>query len=244
MVGMIASVTLATGARAIVPDSSGQNYNGIAERNLFGLRPPPPPPAPVTPAPPPLPKVILTGLTTILGNEIAFLKVQFPAKPGEPAKEQSFMLKEGEREGEIEVVDINIPAETVRVRNSGTLMPITFDKSPPTPAPAPTPAATAAQSNVTSNPAMAAPSVPNVRTNPFSIRDLVNRRPIPTRTIRLPGSNIPAQNSSGQSAPAVVPNATYQPQAAAPQGALTPEEQVLQELERQSAQGTQNPAPQ
>src|SRR5438128_1694564 len=109
VVGMVASATFVTGASAIVADSSGQAYKAIPERNLFGLRPEPPPQAQPVPPPPALPKVILTGLTTILGNKMAFLKVQVPAKPNEPAKEQSLTLKEGERDGDIEVVDIDIP---------------------------------------------------------------------------------------------------------------------------------------
>jgi hypothetical protein len=246
--GMVASLSLATGAHAIVPDSSGQAYRAIPQRNMFGLKEPPPQTGPpVTPAPA-LPKVILTGLSTILGYNLAFLKVQYPAKPGEPAKEQSLTMKQGEREGDIEVVDIDISKSTVQVNNSGTLMPVTFDKLPATPAPAPAAAPGAAAppvANLSSNPGMATPTVPNVRTNPFSIRDIINnRRPIPTRTVRLP-----TPLNSTQPVPPTTPNGTLQPQAAAPQapipqGTVSPaEEQLLQELER-AAQAPQNPAPQ
>jgi hypothetical protein len=253
---MVASLSFATGAYAIVPDSAGQAYKAIPDRNLFGLREPPPQAAPAPPPAPALPKVILTGLSTILGYEMAFLKVQFPAKPGAPAKEESLTLKEGQRDGEIEVVHIDIPKETVQVKNSGTLMPVTFDKLPPTPAPAPGPAAAAVAvaatppPNMTSNAAMPVPAIPNARTNPFSLKDVVNnRRPIPTRTVRLPAPNssqTPALPLNGtQPVPPVVPNGTYQPQTAVPQGAVTPaEEQLLQELDRQATQGAPNPAPQ
>ena len=261
VVGMVASFAFATAVRAIAPGSAGQNYNTIPERNLFGLKEPPkerPPEA----VPPPLPKVMLTGLTDILGSKVVFLKVQFPAKPGEPAKEQSLTLKEGQREGDIEVVGVDIDAGTVRVKNSGTLMAVTFDKLPPTPAPAPTAGAPAQVPNMSANPSTVTPTVPNSTTNPFSPAGLAGRRPIPTRTIRLP---IPAAAQAAKSAstalttpttipptvppgvtpaPGSVPNAPgYQPQypAAAAQGGLTPEEQlVLQELERQKSQ----PAPQ
>jgi len=266
VVGMMASVSFATAVQAIVPGSTGQTYNAIPERNLFGLKPPQALPEPVKEAPPPpLPKVILTGVTDILGMKLAFLKVQFPAKPGEPAKEQSMTLKEGEREGAIEVVDIDLRG-TVQVKNSGTLMPVTFDKLPPTPAPAPTAGTTP---NVSSNPGVLAPTVPLSTTNPFSPSSLAGRRPIPTRTIRLPvpvaaQGNQPTPTSTPNTqpnvpaapiAPATIPNGVtpapgsvpnapaYQPQypAAAAQGSLTPEEQlILQELERQKAQ----PAPQ
>ena len=267
VVGMVASFAFATGVQAIAPGSPGQPYNAIPDRNLFGLKPPQVLPEPVKEAPP-LPKVILTGVTDILGMKLAFLKVQFPAKPGEPAKEQSMTLKEGEREGAIEVVDIDLRG-TVQVKNSGTMMPVTFDKLPPTPAPAPTAGATP---NVSSNPGAVAPTVPTSTTNPFSPSGLAGRRPIPTRTIRLPvpvaaqnnqpaptstptpnmQPNVPAATTTVPAtipngvtpAPGSVPNAPgYQPQypAAAAQGSLTPEEQlILQELERQKAQ----PAPQ
>src|SRR5262245_31503023 len=95
VVGMVASAAFATGVQAIVSDSTGQTYKAIPERNMFGLKPKPPEPEPPVPPPPPLPKVILTGVTDIVGKKIAFLKVQFPAKPGEPAKEQTMSLKEG-----------------------------------------------------------------------------------------------------------------------------------------------------
>ena len=251
VVGTVVCLGLATSAYAIVPDSSNQAYKGIPERNLFGLREPPPrDPTPVTP-PPALPKVILTGLTTILGNKMAFLKVLFPAKPGEPAREQSLTLKQGERDGTIEVIHIDIPNETVQVKNSGTLMPVTFDALPPTPAPAPAAATASAtpQPMMTSNPAVAAPAIPNVRTNPLSLKDGINnRRPIPTRTVRLPAPNPPQTPNlplnATQPVPPV-PSGTYQPQTAVPTGRVTPdEEQLLQQLERQTMQGAPNPAPQ
>ena len=41
VVGMVASFAFATAVRAIAPGSTGQNYNTIPERNLFGLKEPP-----------------------------------------------------------------------------------------------------------------------------------------------------------------------------------------------------------
>jgi hypothetical protein len=51
-----------------------------------------------------------------------------PAKPGEPAKEQSFTLGEGQREGDIEVLEINEKAGTVKVNDYGTITTLDFDK--------------------------------------------------------------------------------------------------------------------
>ena len=67
-------------------------------------------------------------VTTILGNKRALLKMTPPAKPGEPAKEQSFTLGEGQREGDIEVLEINENAGTVKVNDYGTITTLDFDK--------------------------------------------------------------------------------------------------------------------
>jgi len=113
------------------PTSSGNPYHQIVERNLFGLRPPQPPR--VEPPPAPLPKVMLTGITTILGNKRALLKIQFPAQPSKKAKEESCILAQGQRDGVIEVLEINEKTAQVKLDNSGTLSVITFEKPVPTP---------------------------------------------------------------------------------------------------------------
>jgi hypothetical protein len=84
----------------------------------------------------PLPKILLKGITTIFGDKRALLKVQFPAKPPQPAKEQSYILTEGQRDGAIEILEINEKTARVKVDNCGTVMEITFEKPPPTPPPA------------------------------------------------------------------------------------------------------------
>src|SRR5580765_7113869 len=66
-----------------IDNPAGNPYQGIVDRNVFGLRPPPPPPDPELNKPPP-PKITLTGITTILGNARALMKTPPPAaKPGE-----------------------------------------------------------------------------------------------------------------------------------------------------------------
>jgi hypothetical protein len=124
----LAAGVLAVDARAIVPDSTPGHYQGITERNAFGLRPPPTQ-APPTNPPAQLSKVTLTGITTILGNKRALMKV-LPTvlKPGEAAKELSLILTEGQREDEIEVLQIDEKAGSVKLNNSGTVMTLTFEK--------------------------------------------------------------------------------------------------------------------
>lgn len=144
--GALITVAFCCSADVIGAASSGEPYGQIVERNLFGLHDPvvvqPPTVQPI------LPKVILTGTTTILGNRMVFVKIQVPQKPGEqPQGEQSLMLAEGQRESGVEVLQIDEKAGSVRINNSGTEMTITFEKDagkvaggpmpPPNPAGAP-----------------------------------------------------------------------------------------------------------
>jgi hypothetical protein len=127
---VVAGVSLCTAATAITGDRS-MPYEGIVERNLFGLKPPPPPPDPEAANKPQPSKITLTGITTILGNKRALMKTPPPqAKPGEQAKtEQSYILAIGERENEIEVLDIDEIAGTVKVKNAGVIETVSFKEN-------------------------------------------------------------------------------------------------------------------
>src|SRR5205823_4883306 len=61
-----------------------------------------------------MPRITLTGITTILGNKRALMTVQLPGKPT-----QSFALAEGERSGGIEVLEINEKIGSVRINRLG-----------------------------------------------------------------------------------------------------------------------------
>jgi hypothetical protein len=111
----------AAGATAI----SDNPYKIIFQRNLFGLRPPMT--AAVTPPAAPLPTIVLTGITTILGDKRAFLEITPPAKPAQPPKQTSCILTEGQRQ--VEVIQIDPKSEFVKVSNDGTLMTLTFEKN-------------------------------------------------------------------------------------------------------------------
>jgi len=121
--------------------SSQQNpYKVIYDRNLFGLRPPTPVHKP-EPLPALPPNIILTGITTILGEKRAFLEITPPPKPSTPAKSQSFNLTEGQKAENVQVVEIDPKAETVKVSISDNLTTLTFEKNgrKPTQVPAPLP---------------------------------------------------------------------------------------------------------
>lgn len=97
--------------------------------------------APSTPAEPAAQKVILTGITTILGNKTALLKTELPPeKPGSKPQQQFLVLAEGEREGNIGLLKVDEKAGTATVDNDGTTSTITF----PQPTSAPSPAVSAA----------------------------------------------------------------------------------------------------
>ena len=113
-------------------------YKVIYVRNIFSLRPPTPVQKPEPPAAPP-PNIILTGITTILGEKRAFLEITPPPKPPLPAKPQSCSLTEGQQSDNVQVVEIDPKAETVKVSISGMVTTLTFEKNgrKPTQAPAP-----------------------------------------------------------------------------------------------------------
>ena len=114
-------------ARSLVSDSTGNPYQGIPSRNIFALKPPPPteltPPSEIKP---PV-KLTLSGLTDILGKKQALLKAQIPPRPpAEPAKEESYILAEGQSESDVQVLAIDQKAGTVKVNNHGTIQTLDF----------------------------------------------------------------------------------------------------------------------
>jgi hypothetical protein len=241
--GALVGLTVCLSARAVAPGSSTNQYDRISARNVFGLKDPPPvvvPPLPEQPRP----KIILTGITTMLSNKLAFIRVQFPAKPGEPAKEQSMMLAEGQREAGIEVLQIDEKAGRIQVNNLGMEMPVTFDKDA---------LKTATTANLNTNPAGAPPNpfaaIPPTGATPSSPSNPL-QRPLPFRNLHLAAPAVPPLPGSAPRAAAIAqpaPTAAAQP-AAAPsvqEKPLTAEEQqILNELER-SANGAAaaQPAP-
>lgn len=108
--------------------SEQDRYGAIVKRNAFGLREPEPPKPP--PEPPPSIKVNLTGITTILSSKRVFLMVSEQGKPAETK-----MLREGERDGQLEVVSIDEVKGAVTVKICDKEMVLTFEKDgikPPT----------------------------------------------------------------------------------------------------------------
>src|SRR2546421_12634036 len=121
---VVAGLGLCMAEHAMAAKSSPGQYQSIPARNLFALKPTPPPLEP-PPTGPTRPRIVLKGITTVC-NRMALLKALFPAKPGEPAREQSYMLAPGQRDGDIEVLEVDEKAGSVKVKSFGTMMTITF----------------------------------------------------------------------------------------------------------------------
>ena len=122
----VRAVVLCVGLKTVHTASAGNPYEGICQRNAFHLKPAQTALQQILPGP--LPKVHLTGITTILQGKRALLKVEFPAKPREKSKEESYILTEGQRVGSIEVLKINEKRDLVTIDDAGTVTNITFEK--------------------------------------------------------------------------------------------------------------------
>lgn len=118
-------------------------YQTIASRNVFALKPPPPPPDPNAAPPPDLPQIKLQGISSLFGNRRVLVKLVEKARPGQPAKEEALILREGERYGDVEVVSIDPASGTVRFNNRGNEVVMTMANDAEKPPAGPPPAATA-----------------------------------------------------------------------------------------------------
>src|SRR6266404_1212974 len=242
---LAAGLAVCTAANAVTSAPSGSPYEGIVDRNVFGLKPPPPPPDPEASKPPPS-KITLTGITTILGNKRALMKTPAaPGKAGEPSKgEQSYILTVGQREGDIEVLDIDEKAGSVKVNNAGAIVTLTFEKD-------------GAKLPATAAPTPGAPGVPGLPAGipapgaaPYTPRGGSSGFSLPTRTLRTtptPGVVNPAAGM-GAAVPGLPGYAAGQPRtqaindqlAAQQQTAMSPEQQMLM-IEAQREMNKNNP---
>ncbi len=114
-------VAVVCGAALILAASAGHlfadnEYTAIVERNAFGLSdpPPPPPPQPKPEKPKPASTVILTGITTMFSKARAFFEIETPGE-----QKQKPILRVGEREGDLQLVSIDVENNSVVINNAG-----------------------------------------------------------------------------------------------------------------------------
>jgi len=119
ILGLLASVWF-SGQTLLALDEAP--YAPIVTRNVFGLVPiPTNNPADAAPPPPPPPKITPNGIMTLFGKLQVLFKVAGVAKPGQPAKEESYVMSEGDRQDEIEVQKIDGKAGIIRFNNHGVV---------------------------------------------------------------------------------------------------------------------------
>lgn len=234
-IGILASVALAFCAAAVSKDMSVDRYRAIPERNAFGLKPREQA-ATQEPPPKPIRKIILTGITTIGGYKRALMKAEpLPGAGHQGEKEESMILTEGQREGEVEVQQIDEHAGKVTVNNSGTVMTLSFEKdgqkmpgsAPALPPGSPAPAAAGI------------PPAPLPSASPTPTGRIVPGRPgwlaAPTSAPVPPAIPVPVPATSAP--PATATTTTGQPLPAD----LTPEERaIVLELQQQAAGSNAN----
>ena len=138
LTGTLLAAGLAT---SVLGNESANPYLAIIERNPFGLKPLPPPPDPNATQEevkqPPC-KVTLTGITSMFGpdSKRALLEITETEQGKNNVRKPN--LGEGQRDGSVEVLAIDIANNKVRIRNSDIEAELTFEKPKPPPA-APTP---------------------------------------------------------------------------------------------------------
>ena len=105
-------------------------YASIAERNAFGLKPPPPaepPGAKKSAAEEKAAKIYLTGITRLKGEKKAWFTLTEGKAPNAPAK--SVSLKEHQKSGDLEVIEIRDKKGEVRVIHFGEEKTLSFKEN-------------------------------------------------------------------------------------------------------------------
>jgi len=137
-------LVLIAGARAAdpaPPDAllADNPYAPVVIRNVFGLNPPTTndPNAEALAANPPL-KITPNGIMDIFGQLQVLYKVA--PKPGQKdAKEESYILSEGQQQDDIEVIHINQKTGLITFNNHGTVQELPLANTPAVNTPAPGP---------------------------------------------------------------------------------------------------------
>jgi hypothetical protein len=126
LIWCFSGLLLCSGVVASYATAVGGPYQAIAKRNAFNLKPPQEERSPEIL--PPLPKFRLTGITTKFGEKRAFLKMQVANRPGELTDGHSFALSQGERKGEIEILQVDEKLGSVQIQWSGRPLTLRFEE--------------------------------------------------------------------------------------------------------------------
>jgi hypothetical protein len=155
MACLLGLLVFGSAANTLRAASSQNPYGGIVQRNVFDVKPPAPIPLVEAPPTPQMPDIWLNGLTDILGKKQVMMKVRFPSKP---PKEESYILTEGQREGDIEILAIDVKAGTVKVKIFDQIRELSLEVNGVKPANAPPDAAIAQPARSTDAPSPLPPA--------------------------------------------------------------------------------------
>jgi hypothetical protein len=220
---------LALGSLSGLALSEGNPYASIGGRNVFALKPPPPPPTAGDAAKnTPPPNLELQGFTTILGRPQVLIKLKIPPRPPEPAKDRSLVMDVGQREGDVEVLEMDAYAGTVKLKNMGNIVSLNLkdNATKPTAGPAlPAPGLTPAPGVIPPPSALPTPAAGGTSVTTMGGAGSA----LPTRSIR--SSTTPGMTGAG-------------PGQAQPQRELSAEEgAALLEINRKANEGRGLPFP-
>ena len=126
---LLGGLVLTMGVRADDAVLPGDPYAIVVARNIFGLNPPPPP------------KITPNGIMTIFGQLQVLFKVAGTPKPGgAPPADEPYILSEGQRQDDIEVVKIDEKNSIVTFNNHGETQTLPLVTTLPSSTPAAAPA--------------------------------------------------------------------------------------------------------
>ncbi|MGA2180628.1 MAG: hypothetical protein ABSH15_13715 [Verrucomicrobiota bacterium] len=237
VVCLASGLVLNAGARAddgVLPNNP---YAPIVVRNVFGLNPPQSVDPNATQGDPP-PKITPNGIMSIFGQLQVLFKVADPAKPGQPAKDEAYILSEGQRQDEIEVIQIDEKNSLVTFNNHGTVqeLPLAKANAPAVNTPTSAPGGPVPTRNFT------APNGENSGRGRFGSRSAGGPGAARNRGTGN-GSNNSNNGMGGGSPLATVPTSAGYSGQQQPQNALSPEEQIIMmELQRAQLEKEGNPA--
>jgi len=129
--GLAIALLLSTNVQADDFAVSSNPYAPIMVRNVFGLLPiPTNPPADQEPPAMPPPKITPNGIMSIFGKLEVLFKVAVPARGNQPAKDESHVMGEGERENDIEVTKIDEKSAVITFNNHGSVQELPLANAP------------------------------------------------------------------------------------------------------------------
>ncbi len=121
ILGLLAAGALCAASTRADAESAQNPYTPIVTRNVFALVPiPTNPPVDLTPEVPP-PKITPNGIMTLFGKLQVLFKVAGVAHPGQPPKDESYVMSEGDRQDDIEVQSIDEKAAMITFDNHGVI---------------------------------------------------------------------------------------------------------------------------